>query len=203
MKLIMPRQTKRRTNSLEYKNREVRRRFVSALLAVVLLTMPAMAFENRTLVALGDSIMYGYGLEDKENDCYVALTAKAFGLTLKNYSVNGYTAEDIQNRINNNYETANAVASAEVICVSAGGNELLGVFLDTLRNELPSGTNPETASLLQLISAVMRIFSSAEKKQELHNGCIFGVENFQETFPELIRTIREKNPSSIIITQTL
>ena len=93
---------------------------------VVTTTAPAAAKE---LVILGDSISYGYGLDNIEAERYSALLAKGLGekdraeWTDCNYAVSGDTSSDLLKILKENKAEKLPDAEAVVICI--GGNNLL------------------------------------------------------------------------------
>ena len=162
------------------------KKIIVAFLALVLLTtMPvaclaeSMDSENgdkaipkakvEAMTFLGDSIATGYGLEgyDENSDnaeilSYANLTASYYGLTLGencfNYAKNGAKSSDLLLKLTNELsedERAN-IAKSDVIVVSIGGNDLLGIFYTHMAEFLELGAN---ASVEQ---GIVKLFAMTE-----------------------------------------
>ncbi len=178
-------------------------RAAAALLIAALLLPLSAAAGKRALVALGDSITYGYGLADRTSQPYPALVAEYYGMSLKNCAVNGYTARDIKKQLDADAEVSAAVKSADAVCVTAGGNELLDALFDTVQAGLPAGVSIDSASVFQVFASAVRTLTSEENAAKLKEALRREIDRFSEGFPALISEIRAKNPSALIITQTL
>ena len=125
----------------------MKRSFLKALTLLVTLTLlataaafPAMAEETapapKTLLALGDSLTTGYGLKNYTYggdpylcDSYINRIAAAYGLeggkTYINRAVNGDRTGDLARLLPS---LENEVKSAEMIILTIGGNDLLGIL---------------------------------------------------------------------------
>ena len=113
---------------------------VTLMLFSTAAAFPAMAAETspapKTLLALGDSLTTGYGLKDYTYggdpylcDSYINRIAAAFGLeggkTYINRAVNGDKTGDLARLLPS---LENEVRSAEMIILTIGGNDLLGIL---------------------------------------------------------------------------
>ena len=99
-------------------------------LFVGLLPAQALALEG-TYVALGDSIADGYGLADDEQS-FPELVAAERGYELKTVaSSEGLTSADLLAQLSDK-NVAAQVASADVITITVGGNDLMGALYDYL-----------------------------------------------------------------------
>ena len=105
-----------------------------ALLALLsALTVPATAAKPEFMLALGDSITTGYGLdgyaETDPYECasYTNIVAEALGLEAKsayvNKAVNGATSADLLKLLP---DVENYLGYADLVVVTIGGNDLLG-----------------------------------------------------------------------------
>ncbi|MBQ7909304.1 MAG: hypothetical protein IJ363_00740 [Clostridia bacterium] len=125
----------------------MKRSFLQALTLLVTLTLlataaafPAMAEETapapKTLLALGDSLTTGYGLKNYTYggdpylcDSYINRIAAAYGLeggkTYINRAVNGDRTGDLARLLPS---LENEVKNAEMIILTIGGNDLLGLL---------------------------------------------------------------------------
>lgn len=99
-------------------------------LFVGLLPVPALALEG-VYVALGDSIADGYGLAEDEQ-AFPELVAAERGYELKTVaSSEGLTSADLLAQLSDK-NVAAQVASADVITITVGGNDLMGALYDYL-----------------------------------------------------------------------
>ena len=99
-------------------------------LFVGLLPVPALALEG-VYVALGDSIADGYGLAEDEQS-FPELVAAERGYELKTVaSSEGLTSADLLAQLSDK-NVAAQVASADVITITVGGNDLMGALYDYL-----------------------------------------------------------------------
>ena len=100
------------------------------------------------ILVLGDSIAAGYGLEGySENryscasyanllhDQYDAELKDAGGCKLVNSAVVGDTSQQLLDRINSGEFDAD-LADSDAVIISIGGNDILGLFIDFLMNDL-------------------------------------------------------------------
>ncbi len=84
---------------------------------------------NKSLVALGDSITAGYGLERNLNrvsrEAYPQLLGDEFGYRVTNLAVAGMTSGELLEMVKNNSRYRNVIEKADVIVVNTGGADLL------------------------------------------------------------------------------
>ena len=130
-------------------------------------------------VALGDSIAYGYGLEDREEQSYVSLIRKHLekqydSVFVSNFGSNGMRSEELLdiliNPENEFYAKYRAtIKHADIVTISIGSNDLL-----------------------HLIKLDMNIESLIENGAEMFDKACRG---FQKNFPKIIREIRKINPN--------
>ena len=110
----------------------------SLMLSVSAAAVPAVsavtAEDVSDIVVLGDSISTGYGLEDLEalsgQDIYsyTDYLSDYLDAAVTNYAVNGQRSEELLNTVkgyDGSSEEYQALAKAEMICVTIGGNDLL------------------------------------------------------------------------------
>lgn len=110
--------------------------FIAVLAMLASLAIPASAAAKKPefMLALGDSITTGFGLEnyfdgDDAYECasYITLVAEAMGLVPKesyvNKAVNGATSADLLELLP---ELSRQLGYADLIVVTIGGNDLLG-----------------------------------------------------------------------------
>lgn len=116
----------------------MRKRFLGLLgalcalaLAVGLMPARALADDATLYVALGDSITAGYGLAEGE-ESFPELVAQERGYELTNLASNdGVTSETLLGQLSDE-----SVASADVITITVGGNDLMGALYAYLADEI-------------------------------------------------------------------
>ena len=176
--------------------------FAAVLPLCFLLGPLSCAADEQTLVALGDSITFGYGLDAPDRDGYPALLADFLGLTVKMEAVNGYRAADVLDKMETD-AVADALSEATAVCLSVGGNELLVPFSRALADALPAGTALSSADVLSVAAALLRLLSDDLRYAALKEAVDDSLTAFGEQYPAIIARIRQLNPDALIFTQTL
>lgn len=156
------------------------------------------------LAALGDSITYGYGLSDR-GDCHAALLAGMLNLELDNMAVNGYRASDVflQIRLDQNWQK---LSRASVICLSAGGNELLSPLTETLYEIMrQKGISGDISELTpeQFFPIVYQFITDTSLRAALDARIEESLNKFETDFKLLIAQIKVINPDAPLVVQTL
>lgn len=108
------------------------KKLISVVLAAIILfcigfSLCTHAKESGDYLIFGDSITTGYGLADKAMR-FATLISKNLGIAERNYGVDGATSADLLAKINSSDEIKRAIAGAEFISVSIGGNDLLDKY---------------------------------------------------------------------------
>ncbi len=121
------------------KTRNLKTKTISILLAIVMLLgmLPMSAFAADTTpsyVALGDSISTGYGLDNKTAQGFTYLLADALGYELTNLAADGNTAAGILVQLQQQ-SYKDAVAGADLITITAGGNDLMALLYQAIATE--------------------------------------------------------------------
>lgn len=158
--------------------------FIAAILcgikAIPVIYVSSGDSESTTVhyVALGDSIAYGYGMENPETDSYVGkvrqyLEGKYNYVLESNLGCNGQRSAELldilTNPDNGNYRKYRAcIKYADIITLSIGSNDLL--------------------KLIKLKFNIEEIVEEGEEKYQ--RAC----REFAKNFPEIIAVIREINP---------
>ena len=110
----------------------MRKRILSTLLALCLALslLPASALaaggEQKSYVALGDSITTGYGLAEKEAG-FARQVADSNGYTLTNLAQDGATSTDLLEVVTSE-ANADTLKNADLITVTIGGNDLMNAL---------------------------------------------------------------------------
>jgi lysophospholipase L1-like esterase len=177
-------------------------------------------FKQGTLniVALGDSIPRGYGLENPEKDCFPSQIATYFSMlysevNLTNYAVDGMTSSGLLEQLQNGESPA--IESADIIMICVGANNVLPCAYDliyinntdvtTLFNNygsfLLSNKSDKTASyaLSSYFDSINEYASSSEFAEKINSG----VELLRADIPKIIKEIRSKNTYAKIYFTTL
>lgn len=98
----------------------------------------SVAVTEKSLVTLGDSISFGYGLEDPSSERYSALLKEKLDSRDNiiwndyNYAVSGDDSGDLIRKLNNG--RALHAPSADAIILYIGANNLLGAYSDYIMN---------------------------------------------------------------------
>lgn len=116
------------------------KRKLSVFFAVFTLLFPLLPFEGiakgdngkESLVAIGDSIPFGYNLENNNNhvskEAFPALIGEEADLRVRNLGVPGWTSNDLLDALKNDQKYRQAVAHADYVTISIGSNDLLQSF---------------------------------------------------------------------------
>lgn len=119
------------------------KKWISVLLIIIMLSgMDTVSFaEERVILALGDSISAGYGLDDRVTECFVSLMAEE-GDTVINKAVDGNEAPDIigqlKNEENENYIAEDIIKKADIVTITCGGNDMMDLLYEKIAEEYPN-----------------------------------------------------------------
>ena len=133
----------------------MKRRLLSVLLSLCLMLglLPTAAFaQGEVYVALGDSISTGYGLTDSD-DSFTRQIAASKSYALKSHAVDGATSSTLLAKLSDPAVAAD-VASADVITITIGGNDLMGALYLYLANQY-NKTNGTALSAADIQNALM------------------------------------------------
>ena len=192
----------------------MRKRILSTLLALCLALslLPASALaaggEQKSYVALGDSITTGYGLEENETG-FARQVADSNGYTLTNLAQNGATSSMLFASLSGS-EVSSAIASADLITITIGGNDLMNALYAYLAKEYNTkngtditaedvkaslaGTHSEIQQSTMLILAASKI---SDFLQSTEATTALGA--FTTNFTNIISAIKGNNSSAEII----
>lgn len=170
------------------------------------MTFASEASESLHILALGDSIALGYGLEDKEKEAYGAVLAKKAGAAFQNEGINGLRSEDLLERLEAG-EYDKQIADADIILLSIGSNDVLkncviqaaeAVGIHTEYKEiypaLQSRYLEQPADMTELLADLRKVKTRLHENQEVLNAC----DSFEEKFEQIIGILKEKNPYAVI-----
>ncbi|MBQ0125856.1 MAG: hypothetical protein KBS59_05985, partial [Clostridiales bacterium] len=140
-----------------------------------------------TYVVFGDSIAAGYGLDDsafgsdesmyyvagRDSDAYAGIVARTLGYDLYNFAQSGATSADLLQRLTLQ-KVADAIKKADLITISIGGNDLIGM----------------TSTVLPL-AAMHELFGTSQTTSEIET--MFA--NLKANLKSAISQISAQNPS--------
>ena len=204
-------------NHHKRRNETMRKRILSTLLALCLALslLPASALaaggEQKSYVALGDSITTGYGLEENETG-FARQVADSNGYTLTNLAQNGATSSMLFASLSGS-EVSSAIASADLITITIGGNDLMNALYAYLAEEYNNKQNSDTPITAADVKASLAGEEGAVVKQiTMLVFAISNISDFQssliansaydtlwDNFVEIIETIREINQNAQLI----
>ena len=193
----------------------MRKRILSTLLALCLALslLPASALaaggEQKSYVALGDSITTGYGLAENETG-FAKQVADSNGYTLTNLAQDGATSSMLLTSLSNS-EVSSAIASADLITVTIGGNDLMDALYAYLAEEYnkqnsdtPITAEDVKASLagtLSEISQVAMLSLAASKIPDFPHSTAANtaLSTFATNFSSIISAIKAANSTAQLI----
>ena len=178
----------------------MKKRLFSIILAAVMatgMTCTAFAAGPTRILALGDSITTGYGLNNPENECFTALLGE--GYSINNKAVNGNTVTGIANQLKTGAITQQEIAAADAITITIGGNDLLALLYAKAAAYNTGNKNLELA-LLTSAPALL----DKNSPDYLINSPEFTatLSLYQETLTAVTTALRQANPDVKIIVAT-
>ena len=204
-------------NHHKRRNETMRKRILSTLLALCLALslLPASALaaggEQKSYVALGDSITTGYGLAENETG-FAKQVADSNGYTLTNLAKDGATSTDLLEVVTSE-ANADTLKNADLITVTIGGNDLMNALYAYLAEEYNNKQNSDTpitaadvkASLAgeegvvvkQITMLVFAISNISDFQSSLIANSAY--DTLWDNFVEIIETIREINQNAQLI----
>lgn len=175
--------------------------------ALVLCIRPgsmAQSGEETCYVALGDSISNGYGLED-ETQRFTQQVACENGFTLLSLAQNGETSHTLLERLQEP-EAMQAVAQADVISITIGGNDLMNALYEYLTQRY-NESNPDTLTtveqtrealmggevpMLTFAMGEIQGFSASDQEQE-------ALTQFAHNLAQAVAKIQAANPEACLV----
>ncbi|MBR5618964.1 MAG: hypothetical protein IKW76_04460 [Clostridia bacterium] len=149
---------------------------VSLLLALGCCVIAAAAEDAPHYVVLGDSIAFGSGLSNPRQAVYGRIVADTNGYAYDNFAVPGHTTQNLLQRMQNE-QVKTAIADADIISISIGGNNFLLGNLNAL-----------------LYDAIVK--EDYTRFDEI-------ADRFYDDLQQIIETIRQLNPDAAILLQTI
>lgn len=166
---------------------------VAAVLTALCGFGPAAYAADKIYVALGDSIAYGYGLEDIASQSYPGIVSAQLGTKLKNYAVNGMTSGGLLAALQNmekGSEGRKNIENASLITVSIGSNDLL-----SLLTRMPEPSFAEGTVTAASAAALEAWFTSSDSITDFEGG----VETYKTNLPRIYAALRDLNPGAQMV----
>lgn len=186
---------------------------LAAALCLIVCMMPVEvnADEADTVkyVALGDSITRGYGLDDPEIMSFPKLISDEQGYSIVNYGTDGATSETLLESLSDK-EVAADVASADIITITIGGNDLMGALYSYIAAEWNSqytGENQKDASDIKdalenknfiMLTFALGVIDGFTESEEAGQA----VAAFTQNLGGIIEEIREANTDVLLFVAT-
>lgn len=176
-------------------------------LALLLCLRPmagAQSAQGKSYVALGDSISSGYGLED-DTLSFTQQVAQDNGLELTNLAQDGETSASLLDKLQTD-RVSTAVAQADFITITVGGNDLMNALYAYLTGEYNQSNSAAPTTEEDIKSAVMggdmelvtfalgvvsEFPSSEQAAQALHD--------VRAHLTQLVVDIRTENPQAQLV----
>jgi len=161
------------------------------------------------IVALGDSITAGYGLDNAETQRYTSLLKSALqsdtcNVSIDNYAVSGHTSSNLLSLLNNG--TASTLADADAVILCIGANNVLApvssvayTYLSGCQSTLSSlfaallkgnDITPYQSTLVSTFNNFAAALESDSTKTAIQNG----LATLTSDLPKIIAAIRDVNP---------
>ena len=178
----------------------MKKRIFSIILAAVMaagMTCTAFAAEPTRILALGDSITTGYGLDAPENERFTALLGE--GYSVNNKAVNGNTVTGVAEQLKTGAITPQEIAAADAITITIGGNDLLALLYAKAAAYSTANEKPELALI-----ACSQTLLDKNSPDYLINSPEFTttLSLYQKTLTAVTTTLRQANPDVKIIVAT-
>ena len=162
-------------------------------------------------LALGDSIAYGYGLEDRDTQSYAAKVKDNYEIendNFQNLAISGMTCEEFYSKIQEENYTQ-AISQADLISISIGSNELLHIGIDAVASVTGVSASDSQfeskakqafadANVLQkatMLKGIYDYFTSDDTKQDIE----VAISKYEEYWVKSVQYINEKNDDVTIV----
>jgi len=166
-------------------------------------------------VALGDSVAFGMSATAGNGytellKTYLDGNPMGASTVYNNLSAPGFTAEDLYRQVKDkNY--AQIVATADIITINIGGNNILGAVIGLVKSLYPDapdtlyGLNQAVNSDPSRIAAIMEKLKdpASPESKALNLALIAGVSSFNVYYPLLMKEVRALAPKAEIYVNTL
>ena len=171
----------------------------------------ASTTNSKKYLALGDSIAYGYGLSNINSQSYAQIVRAKSNISQNNFSnlaVSGMTCKEFYTKIQTSQYTK-AIKSADIITISIGSNELLGIATSAISTVTGvSQKDPNFVKKAQQVfvdaSGIKKLtlayklysyFTSNETKAVIEKN----IASYNENWSKSVSYIKKTNPNATII----
>ena len=156
------------------------------------------------IVSLGDSIPYGYLLEE-QTDSYDNRLAKTLKADYYEYSYPGMRSDELLNHLEEE-EIASNIKDADIILINIGSNDLLHLLneidISSFNIDIESGFNSQMNIDKDTLNNIYQYLKDYFEV-DLKNKSLEELEKFKVTFPAIIAKIKEYNPNIKIYVDNL
>lgn len=151
--------------------------------------------KQKNLVALGDSITRGYGLNEGEK-CYVDIVAEDCGFKVQNFAVTGQTSYVLWQTMKNLSDKEKAaLEDADYIVMSIGGNDMLYLVETHVGEVLPSDGSSINADTINSMLALAEKLTPESMESD--------IAYYKKTIEEIVEIIYGLNDHAVITAQTV
>ena len=184
----------------------------SVIMGLYFLPIFSYAFaDNIKYVALGDSIAYGYGLENRDSDSYASKVKEKYNIedsNFQNLAISGMTCQEFFSKIQEE-KYKNSIESADLITISIGSNELLRIVgqaissVTGISSDDPDLTEKAQQKFLEagviekynMLTSIYNFFTSEETKEVIENA----INTYNEYWIKSIKYIKQLNQNVEIV----
>ncbi len=158
-------------------------------------------------IALGDSIAFGYGLEDPETMCYPFLLSKALPsivgereIEYSNHAVSGMTSADLLSLLSQNSIDFDG---AELVTICIGANNLLKPLTASFKAIADKYGIGESFSGFDKIGSFFDELGTALEGEEMSAEFQKGIDSFSVDFDLILSKLKEAAPNATVAVMTV
>ena len=131
------------------------KKLLFVLIFIMAFSIPASAKTKKKYLALGDSITYGYGLDNREEEAYANLFSKKHNLELTNEAVTGDRSTDLLERLAN-YN----IDDYDVISICIGANDVFKIIVNDVYEK----------SVTEIIDYILNLDNNVEFNEKVEKN---------------------------------
>ncbi|MCD8078736.1 MAG: GDSL-type esterase/lipase family protein [Lachnospiraceae bacterium] len=190
--------------------------FTAALCLGILAAAGRVQAAELNYLALGDSITTGYGLTNASSEVFVAQFATKIGATTTtNEGVPGDTSSDLLGDVQDDSSLRSAIAEADVITITIGGNDLMAAFYAVLAEitaadenlttysseQIQSILSNPTGSNLAVAATLLNVLNTSSYRDFLLSSSTFqtAISNCISNITSIISEIKTLNSGAVIL----
>lgn len=178
---------------------------IISILLIICISIPLLAITvsadiySSKFVVLGDSIAYGYALENKDIQRYSTLVGKQIGAEVFNHAVNGMKSEELILALNSGaYDES--LNGAKYVSVSIGSNDLLQPFANILSDVL-SEIDVNLSNISAIVkdqSMITDVFTKLNDELTNNEILLQACEKFKDKLSTIVGVLKKKSPDAEI-----